>query len=116
MALNILNDLAEYNPTLCGTNPISIDIQGSDLDIIMEVNNFEPFKDKVKSLYGNLEGFILTELTVRNTPTITSNFRFGGFEFELFAQPNAVEKQNAFMHMIIGGGLNLMHYWRSFYY
>jgi hypothetical protein len=33
--LGILSDLARYNPTLCGTIPISIDVKGSDLDIIM---------------------------------------------------------------------------------
>jgi hypothetical protein len=99
--LNILNDLAKYTPVLCGTIPISIDVQGSDLDIIMEVHDFELFKDEVRLLYGNLEGFVLTELTVRNIPTITSNYRFGGFDFELFAQPNAVGKQNAYRHMII---------------
>jgi hypothetical protein len=99
--LNILNDLAKYTPVLCGTIPISIDVQGSDLDMIMEVHDFQFFKDEVRLLYGNLEGFVLTELTVRSIPTITSNFRFGGFDFELFAQPIAVEKQNAYRHMII---------------
>jgi len=99
--LNILDDLAKYTPTLCGTIPISIDVKGSDLDIIMEVHDFKLYKDEVKLLYGNLEGFVLVELTIKNVPTITSNFRFGGFDFELFAQPNAVEKQNAYRHMII---------------
>ncbi|MCI3920043.1 DUF4269 domain-containing protein [Paenibacillus sp. TRM 82003] len=99
--LNILNDLDKHTPTLCGTIPICIDVIGSDLDIIMEVHDFKLFKDEVKLLYGNLEGFVLFELMVRNVPTITSNFRFGGFDFELFAQPNAVEKQNAYRHMII---------------
>ncbi|MFP3790859.1 DUF4269 domain-containing protein [Bacillus subtilis] len=99
--LNIFNDLAKYTPVLCGTVPIAIDVQDSDLDIIMEVQDFQLFKDEVKALYGILEGFVLTELTVRNIPTITLNFRYRGFDFELFAQPTAVEKQNAYRHMLI---------------
>jgi hypothetical protein len=99
--LNIINDLSKYKPTLCGTIPISIDIQGSDLDIIMEVHDFGLYKDEVKLLYGNLDGFAMNEITVRDIPSITSNFRLGGFDFELFAQPISVEKQNAYRHMII---------------
>nr|WP_156284065.1 DUF4269 domain-containing protein [Paenibacillus sp. NEAU-GSW1] len=99
--LNILNDFAKYQPTLCGTIPISIDIKGSDLDIIMEVHDFKLFKDEVKLRYENLDGFVLAEMTVRNVPTIISNFRFKGFDFEIFAQPVAVEKQNAYRHMIV---------------
>jgi hypothetical protein len=99
--LNIINDMAKYKPVLCGTIPISIDIKGSDLDIVMEVHDFGLFKDDVKFLYGNLNGFVFTEMTVKGTPTITTNFHFGGFEFELFGQPRVVEQQNAYRHMIV---------------
>ncbi len=67
----------------------------------MEVHDFGLYKDEVKLQYGNLDGFVLTEVTVKNIPTVISNFRYGGFDFELFAQPVAVENQNAYRHMII---------------
>lgn len=97
----ILNDLAKYNPVLCGTVPIGIDVKSSDLDIIMEVHDFEVFKDEISSLYSNHDKFILKEKTIRSTPTIKANFEFGGFEFELFGQPKAIEQQNAYRHMIV---------------
>lgn len=99
--LNILQDLAKYTPVLCGTIPIAIDVAGSDLDIIMEVHDFGPFREEITRLYGGMDGFAVGELPVRGIPSITSNFCFGGFEFELFAQPVAVEKQNAYRHMVI---------------
>ncbi|WP_460319723.1 DUF4269 domain-containing protein [Paenibacillus sp. YSY-4.3] len=99
--LNIISDMAIYHPILCGTIPISIDIRHSDLDMIMEVHKFDIFKEEVQLLYGHLSGFILNELTIRNTPTITANFRFSGFEFELFGQPRPAEQQNAYLHMIV---------------
>ncbi|MCY9698331.1 DUF4269 domain-containing protein [Paenibacillus alginolyticus] len=105
--LNILNDLSRYTPTLCGTIPISIDVKGSDLDIILEVYDLKVLKDEVYSLYGNLDGFVLRELVVRSVPTIVSNFHFRGFEFELFAQPSPVQQQNAYRHMIIENNLLL---------
>nr|WP_279391606.1 DUF4269 domain-containing protein [Paenibacillus polymyxa] len=99
--LGILNDLARYNPVLCGTIPISIDVEGSNLDIIMEVHEFESFKHQVGSLYSKHNKFVLKEKRIRNTPTIKANFEFGGFEFELFGQPRTVEQQNAYLHMMV---------------
>ncbi|WP_025684802.1 DUF4269 domain-containing protein [Paenibacillus maysiensis] len=99
--LGILNDLAQYHPVLCGTIPISIDVEGSDLDIIMEVHEFEAFKHQIHSLYCKHDKFVLKEKRIRNTPTIKANFEFGGFELELFGQPRAVEQQNAYLHMMV---------------
>ncbi|MFD3261500.1 DUF4269 domain-containing protein [Paenibacillus lentus] len=99
--LNIVHNMAQYTPVLCGTIPISIDVRNSDLDIIMEVYDFENFKEDVTLLYGNLPGFLLHESVIKGTPTITANFRYGGFEFELFAQPRPIEHQNAYLHMLV---------------
>lgn len=99
--LGILNDLAEYTPILCGTLPINIDIDSSDLDIIMEVNDFRLFEEKVVTLYGIHKGFKLKKSTKRNVPVIKVNFFYDNFEFELFGQSQAVIKQYAYLHMII---------------
>lgn len=107
--LNLFHDFASYTPLLCGTIPIAIDIEGSDLDIIMEVHDFECFKHEVQSHYGKLDGFALNELTVNGTPTVLCNFTFEGMDFELFAQPIPVEQQNAYRHMIIEHHLLMIH-------
>ncbi len=99
--LGILEDMSKYNPVLCGTIPIAIDIKGSDLDIILEVYEPDRFSEDVKSRYGQLDGFVLQELTMSDMPTVLTNFHYGGFEFELFAQPRAVEQQNAYLHMLV---------------
>ena len=41
-----MEDLALYNPVLCGTIPIRIDTPQSDLDIVMEVYNFDVLSKK----------------------------------------------------------------------
>ncbi|MBP1903737.1 hypothetical protein J2Z32_000349 [Paenibacillus turicensis] len=99
--LNIIQDFASYTPLLCGTIPLAIDVEGSDLDIIMEVHNFEHYKDEVQSRYGKLNGFTLNELIVQEIPTVLCNFTFENMDFELFSQPIPVVKQNAYRHMII---------------
>lgn len=104
-SLGIMENLAEYNPILCGTFPLEIDIVGSDLDIIMEVFDFLPYEKRVETLYGGKENFNIKKLLIREVPVIKANFIFDGFEFELFAQPQSVKEQYAYLHMIIEDSL-----------
>ncbi|WP_336772352.1 DUF4269 domain-containing protein [Paenibacillus sp. MMO-58] len=99
--LGIMRDLAAYTPVLCGTIPIVIDVEGSDLDIAMEVHDAESFRERVALLYGQHEDFCWKEKRIRNLPVYKANFRYEGFEFELFGQPVPVTKQNAYLHMVV---------------
>ncbi|MDQ0257521.1 hypothetical protein J2S74_004979 [Evansella vedderi] len=100
-ALGLLIDLEEYTPVLCGTLPINIDIDNSDLDIIMEVKNFDAFEKSIVALYGCHEGFRIKKTHIRGNPVMKANFLYGGFEFELFGQDVLVTEQYAYLHMII---------------
>ncbi|ADU31099.1 DUF4269 domain-containing protein [Evansella cellulosilytica] len=99
--LNIMNDLADYSPILCGTIPINLNVAGSDLDIILEVKDFVTFKNIIHGLYGDKEEFTLKMKEIRNNPVMKVNFVYSGFEFEIFGQPVPVIKQYAYLHMII---------------
>ncbi|MFB5089476.1 DUF4269 domain-containing protein [Psychrobacillus sp. PGGUH221] len=110
--LEIMDNLSEYSPILCGTLPLEIDIESSDLDIIMNVVDFPSFKKKVFALYGDQKDFSLKELSIRNIPVIKANFRFKEFDFELFGQPQPVKEQHAYLHMIIEN--SILKYYPSF--
>lgn len=101
MELNIFNELSSYNPVLCGTLPIGIDIVGSDLDIIMEVQELEHFAEQLQTLYYNKDNFTMKRTTIRGKEVVKANFVFNNFEFELFGQAQPLHKQNAYLHMII---------------
>lgn len=107
--LNIFHDFAGHTPLLCGTIPLAIDVEGSDLDIIMEVQDFERFKHEIQSRYATLDGFTLNEMAMQGTPTVLCNFTFEDMDFEIFAQPKPVVKQNAYRHMIIEHHLLMTH-------
>ncbi len=104
-----MEDLALYSPVLCGTIPIRIDTLQSDLDIVMEVHNFDVFEQEMRSLYGSYEGFKIKKKKIKNTESIKVNFEFEGFKFELFAQPKPVRNQNAYRHMIVEHMLLMQH-------
>ncbi|NUC18192.1 DUF4269 domain-containing protein [Bacillus mycoides] len=107
--LNIMEGLALYSPVLCGTIPIKIDTLQSDLDIVMEVHNFDVFEQEMRSLYGSYKGFKVKKKKIKTTESIKVNFEFEGFEFELFAQPKPVRNQNAYRHMIVEHILLMQH-------
>ncbi|KFN04213.1 DUF4269 domain-containing protein [Bacillus clarus] len=99
--IKIMEDLALYTPVLCGTVPIRIDTVHSDLDIVMEVHNFDEFEKEIQSLYGCCDEFEIKRKNIRNIPTIKASFQFEGFKFELFAQPQPVRNQYAYKHMVV---------------
>ncbi|WP_157349658.1 DUF4269 domain-containing protein [Bacillus sp. EE-W1] len=107
--LNIMEDLLLYSPVLCGTIPIRIDTLQSDLDIVMEVHNFDVFEQEMRSLYGSYKGFKIKKKKNKTTESIKVNFEFEGFKFELFAQPKPVRNQNAYRHMIVEHMLLIQH-------
>src|SRR4051794_41092733 len=78
--LGIIDNLSEYNPTLCGTFPLGIDIVGSDLDIIMDVVDFLPYEKRVETFYGDKENFHIKRLLIREVSVVKANFIYGGFE------------------------------------
>lgn len=97
----IMQVLAAYHPVLAGTIPLDIDVTGSDLDIICESNDHQRFEQDVRASFGSLTNFEVTHLEVKRIPTCVISFFAADFWFELFAQPVAVEKQNAYRHMDI---------------
>lgn len=98
---HIMELLSEYRPVLAGTIPLDIEVAQSDLDIICESHDPEQFAQVVRTAYGCLHGFEVTQLDVKSIPTCVISFFTADFWFELFAQPIAVEKQNAYRHMDI---------------
>ncbi|WYP27019.1 DUF4269 domain-containing protein [Alkalihalobacillus sp. FSL W8-0930] len=105
--LHLMESWSMYSPVLCGTIPIDIDLETSDLDIIMEMDSslHVEVQQEMKRLYGDLQGFRTKRYKVRGIPTLKTNFTYQGFEFELFAQPVPVKEQNAYVHMVIEAAL-----------
>lgn len=99
--LRIMEDLRDFNPILCGTIPLAIDVVDSDLDMIMEVYDFDLFKETVLQLFQDKEDFQMKETEIRGEKVVKANFVYASFEFELFGQAVPVKMQNAFVHMQI---------------
>lgn len=100
----VFEKLKNYSPILAGTVPIEIDVEGSDLDIICEVDlRFEEdFLDEIMfSRLIPLEVDVKVEkVTVNGEKSIVLNFMLDEFPIEIFGQNKPTIKQNAYRHMI----------------
>lgn len=99
---NVFEKLDKYSPLLAGTIPIEIDIDGSDLDIICEVN-LDDQNDFLEHLKVNqllpLDADI-DAMIINNEKCMVISFRLEEFEIEIFGQNKPTIQQNAYRHMI----------------
>ncbi|WNI36398.1 DUF4269 domain-containing protein [Chryseobacterium sp. SG20098] len=98
----VFDKLKDYSPILAGTVPIEIDIKGSDLDLIFEVD--------LKYEQDFLDDLLFCQLIphdveveypiVNGEKCMTLNFMLDGFPIEIFGQNKPTKQQNAYLHMM----------------
>lgn len=97
----VMRHLAPWRPVLAGTIPLGIDVEGSDLDILCDVRNFGPFRERLREAFGHLEAFSVNEKEVGGLPAMIARFQAPPFLVEVFAQPRPVLEQNGYRHMVV---------------
>jgi hypothetical protein len=98
--LDLFSILSEFDPILTGTFPLSLETPESDLDVACHAPDLEHFDEVVTSAYGSEDDFVVRRVVKQDLPTLVCNFRAKRFAFELFAQPQPVEEQNSYKHMV----------------
>lgn len=100
----IFEILNYYSPILAGTIPIEIDVEGSDLDIICELDfKFEEdFLDDIafSKMIPSGADVKVEYPFINNEKSIVINFVLEEFPIEIFAQNKPTIEQNAYRHMI----------------
>lgn len=97
----VMEHLAPWHPVLAGTIPLGIDLPESDLDVLCQVWEFEPFLARLEEAFGHLPGFTVSRTEAGGLPVVMANFPAGPFEVEVFAQPRPVLEQNGYRHMLV---------------
>ncbi len=99
--LGLFRDLAPYDPVLIGTLPLGVDHPDSDLDIACYAPDLMAFLGRATALYGQRPDFRLARKTIRDVESVVVNFRHAGFPVEIFAQPQPVEQQYGYRHLLV---------------
>lgn len=96
----IFQKLKAYKPILAGTFPIGINTEGSDLDIILETDDFETLKKLLINEFKDQEQFSLNLIQINEVESLICQFQLDEFPIEIFAQNKPTHHQNAYLHMI----------------
>jgi hypothetical protein len=97
----IMEKLDQFQPLLVGTIPLSIDIAGSDLDIVCCWKDAEVFAEYLLQAFGEMDRFEWNKTYIRNELSIVCNFMLESFPIEVFGQAITSTKQMGYRHMLI---------------
>lgn len=100
-SLDLWEILSPYDPLLAGTVPIEIDIDGSDLDILCRVTEFDSFVELLRTHFGYYEDFSVDRGFTLGLEYVAVSFRTADFPIEIFAQNVPSRQQHAYRHMLI---------------
>lgn len=99
-SLDLLPTLQPFDPTLVSTICVDVGTEASDLDVICEVSDPEPFVALVRDAYGHRSGFTVYERDT-DPPSWVARFDTPDFPIEIFGQARPVEHQLAWRHLSV---------------
>jgi hypothetical protein len=103
----IMEKLTPYDPLLCGTIPINISVDGSDLDIICQWQNKDLFIAHLIALFSGYERFCIWENEA--IEAVVASFVCKGIPVEIFGQDIPAINQNAYRHMMVEYKILMQH-------
>jgi ribosomal protein S18 acetylase RimI-like enzyme len=107
MLAALFRALAPYTPTLVGTFPLGLAVEGSDLDVACACapgpSGLDDFERRVRALPGAAAAVFARVAT--EPPAVTAQLAWDGVPIEIFGQPVPVTAQHGFRHMIVEGRL-----------
>ena len=97
-SLNIFEKLQGLDPALVGTVWLRLDIPGSDLDIICELDRSASFESIVTDAFGGENRF---ETWTRSSGEQVARFETAILPVEIFAKDEPIEQQYAWRHLSV---------------
>lgn len=94
----VLKLLKEHQALVAGTFPLGLQLEHSDLDILIQIENLDDFSAKAHKLWAAYEGFHSRREVIGDLESLIIYFKFQGVPFEIFAQNCAPVEQKAYRH------------------
>jgi len=103
MLARLFRDLAPFQPTLIGTYPLGLAVDGSDLDIACACDDLDRFEHALRATLAGLG--VAARFERSPIPAVVAAFELGDVSVEIFGQALPVTMQRGFRHMVIEGRL-----------
>lgn len=98
--MRILQVLRAFDPRVAGTLPLGVAVETSDIDIVCHVTDQSLLIDTIWNEFSHMEEFSIQQWVHGVCPIIAS-FRGEGWEFEIFASTDPVDRQAGWRHFCI---------------
>ena len=106
MLAQLFRALSPYQPTLIGTYPLGLQVDGSDFDIACTCDDLDSFERAVRATLADLGIAARIKRAPRSpAPAVVAAFALDDAAVEIFAQTLPVTAQRGFRHMVIEGQL-----------
>lgn len=92
----LMPSFMKYQPVIVGTYPIDIQVEGSDIDIVMTCDDYDEIVPVLKDQFSEYSGF---ELDVKDV--VICRFEYDHYLFELYISHKPVESLNSYRHLVI---------------
>jgi ribosomal protein S18 acetylase RimI-like enzyme len=104
MLARLFHQLAPFQPTLIGTFPLGLQVDGSDLDIACTCEDLDAFERALRTALSDL-GIAQPRIERSPIPAVVAAFSLGDDAIEIFGQALPVTAQRGFRHMVVEGQL-----------
>lgn len=96
----ILTHLAPYDPIVVGTIPLDLDIDDSDVDILLQSDDLPSLAKHLHRLFSNYTAFHLRVFDEEPRSVLICHFAINGLPFELYATNQETVNQMAYLHLL----------------
>ncbi|MBR2813130.1 MAG: DUF4269 domain-containing protein [Reyranella sp.] len=96
----LMEALAPFDPHVAGTPPLGLDVPGSDIDVLCEVDEGWAFTQAIWAHAGEFDSFIIRQWTGETRPIVAS-FEACGWPIEIFGDPRPVVRQPGWRHFTV---------------
>ena len=99
--LNIFSDFKKFTPLISGTFPLDIQIENSDVDILMNTDDLNGLQTLLQTKFGQRKHFHSAIIKNPNGKALVVDFEYSGFVFEIYAEDKPTVLQSSNQHFIL---------------
>lgn len=99
--INIFSEFKGFSPLISGTFPLDIQIENSDIDILMQTGDLPDLQNLLQVKYGHYKHYHSTIVKNPNGKALVVDFEYAGFVFEIYAEDKPTVIQNSNLHFIL---------------
>jgi ribosomal protein S18 acetylase RimI-like enzyme len=99
MLARLFRDLAPFQPTLVGTYPLGLQVDGSDLDVVCTCADLDAFTHSLRTILADLD--LRATIDRLPLPAVVASLTLADIDVEIFAQTLPIAAQAGFRHLTI---------------